>query len=120
MKTLYFPRGQEVHIDDTGIITWVSGATIDADGANGQGGSGHGAYAPVGSGLHGLDDLHNAQDQHGNWVGILLQPGTKIPFIQGPGDPAPGFFVSPTSVKNHRFDANGKNRHPGRESLARR
>ena len=66
---------------------FVAGMTIDADGSPR-------AYNPDNS---GLDDLKNARGDDG-WVGILVQDGK--PVIQGPNDPAPGFYVSKTALED--------------------
>jgi hypothetical protein len=65
-----------------------SGMTIDADGA-------YHAYHP--DNVSGLDNLQNAKDKNGNFVGVLLGSAGK-PVVQKAGDPAPGFFVSSTSL----------------------
>lgn len=79
-------------------VTWESGYRVDADGSPR-------AYSPWGSGLPALDNLRNAMHridddphnpEHG-WVGIVTDPLGK-PVIQGPGDPAPGYYVSPTAL----------------------
>jgi hypothetical protein len=88
----------DVYQEDT-LIQWTGGLRIDADGAPN-------AYAPPNSGLHGLDALGNAG--HGpkpdgtpaNWWGICTKSGKPdgAPVIQGPDDPAPGYYVSPTAL----------------------
>jgi hypothetical protein len=65
-----------------------SGMTIDADGA-------YHAYHP--DNVSGLDNLQNAKDKNGNFVGVVLGANGK-PVVQKAGDPAPGFFVSSTSL----------------------
>lgn len=72
------PNGSEV-------VTVTAGATIDADGSPR-------AYHPKGT--PGLDYLDNA-GHPGNWWGIATRRGT--PIVQGPEDPAPGFYVSTTA-----------------------
>lgn len=71
-----------------GAVFWQSGMVVDADGAPNS-------YAPAGSGLAGLDYLANAMDGD-KFVGVVCV--NDEPVIQGPGDPAPGFYVSPTSL----------------------
>ena len=66
-------------------IFYQSGMTIDADG------SPH-AYHPQNI---GLDDLKHSKNQ-GCWVGILTLNGQ--PIVQGKKDPAPGFYVSTTTL----------------------
>jgi hypothetical protein len=66
---------------------FASGMTIDADGAPK-------AYHPDGS-PPGLDHLANA-GHSGDWWGIVAEGGS--PVVQRAGDPAPGFYVSTTSL----------------------
>jgi hypothetical protein len=52
----------------------------------------------------GLDDLRNAgvpggPGQPGRWWALAIQPN-GFPCIQGPDDPAPGFYVSKTALAN--------------------
>ena len=63
---------------------------IDADGALR-------AYHP--DDASGLDRLDHA-GAPGNWWGIVTDDGTPggEPVVQGDGDPAPGFYVSQTSL----------------------
>jgi hypothetical protein len=65
---------------------YESGMTIDADGAPN-------AYHPNNS---GIDDLGNA-GAPGIWEG-LAKDAQGEPFIQGPGDPFPGYYVSETAL----------------------
>ncbi len=65
---------------------YESGMTIDADGAPN-------AYHPDNT---GLDDLANAGSP-GNWPG-LAKDNDGQPFVQGPDDPFPGYFVSETAL----------------------
>jgi len=65
---------------------WVGGLRIDGDGAPN-------CYHP--DGKSGLDFLANA-GAPGNWWGLVTTGGS--PVIQKPGDPCPGYYVSPTSL----------------------
>ena len=65
-----------------------AGMTIDADGAPN-------AYNPDNS---GLDDLANAGEP-GHWVGFVSDADGN-PYIQGPDDPFPGYYVSCTSLSD--------------------
>ncbi len=69
-----------------------SGMTIDADGSPR-------AFHPISS--KGLDDLVNA-GHRGNWWGILTYSGETSgrPVVQGPNDPAPGFYISQTGLED--------------------
>ena len=59
---------------------------IDADGAPN-------AYHPANS---GLDDLANAGDG-GRWWGVAKDEN-GAPYVQGPSDPFPGYYVSTTAL----------------------
>lgn len=78
---------------DTGRerVTFTAGATIDADGSPR-------AYHPLDR--PGLDYLANAGSP-GNWWGIATRAGK--PFVQTAGDPAPGYYVSTTSLQRPGF-----------------
>jgi hypothetical protein len=65
---------------------YEAGMTIDADGAPN-------AYNPQNT---GLDDLANAGDP-GYWEG-LAKDREGNPYIQGPNDPYPGYYVSTTAL----------------------
>ena len=84
----------DVSVTDN-FVRWTSGMKIDADG------SPH-AYAPIGSGLPALDYLPNAGHE-GNWYGLVTDSGLSDgqPIIQGPNDPAPGYYVSQTALLDH-------------------
>jgi hypothetical protein len=71
-------------------IGFKAGMTIDADGA---------PRAYHKDDAKGLDNLANA-GAAGGWYGILTDNGKPDgkPVVQGPGDPAPGFFVSTTAL----------------------
>jgi Fungal chitosanase of glycosyl hydrolase group 75 len=81
---------------------FTSGMTIDADGSPR-------AFHPI-SDL-GLDDLANA-GKKGNWWGIMTNNGETYgkPIVQGPTDPAPGFYISQTGLE----DTTKKERDPRR------
>jgi hypothetical protein len=70
---------------------FIAGMSIDADGAP------H-AYALNGSGKIGLDNIANAGTPTRWWA--LACDGTGKPFIQGPNDPAPGYAVSQTALRD--------------------
>ena len=70
----------------TSAFFYESGMTIDADGAPN-------AYHPDNV---GLDDLKNAGSP-GHWQG-LAKDGNGEPFVQGPDDPYPGYYVSTTAL----------------------
>lgn len=74
------------HLPGNAAFFYESGMTIDADGAPN-------AYHPDNS---GIDDLRNA-GAPGNWEG-LAKDAQGEPFVQGPGDPFPGYYVSETAL----------------------
>lgn len=71
---------------DGAALRWTAGLAIDADGAPN-------AYHP--DSKRGLDRLANA-GKPGDWWGLVTVAGQ--PVVQKPGDPFPGFYVSPTSL----------------------
>ena len=78
---------------------YESGMTIDADGAPN-------AYHPDNS---GLDDLSNAGTP-GSWQG-LAKDADGQPFIQGPNDPFPGYYVSTTALADRSKPVNDPTRY---------
>lgn len=74
---------------DPATIEFESGMAIDADGALR-------AYHPDDT---GLDRVAHA-GAPGNWWALATDDATPsgTPLVQGPGDPAPGYFVSTTSL----------------------
>lgn len=72
----------------TNRVEFTADGDIDADGA-------YRAYHPQSQ--KGLDALANA-GHPGNWWGIDTDRNGR-PFIQLPGDPAPGFYVSSTAYQ---------------------
>ena len=79
-------------------VTYIAGAQLDGDGANGQFG-GAPCYAPPSFGGKTLDVLANA-GHPGNWFGVVTDTGEAdgTPIVQGPSDPCPGAHVSATSL----------------------
>jgi hypothetical protein len=76
---------------ERGAWRFVAGMQIDADGAPQ-------AYALPGSNLIGLDHISNAGSPT-RWWGLACD-GFGKPYIQGPNDPAPGYAVSPTALRD--------------------
>jgi hypothetical protein len=83
----------------TSAFFYESGMTIDADGAPN-------AYHPDNS---GIDDLQNAGTP-GNWEG-LAKDAQGEPFIQGPNDPFPGYYVSETALVDRSKAVNDPTRY---------
>lgn len=90
--------GKSIARTSGGALTFLSGLEVDADGAPN-------AYAP---GNRGLDALANA-GRPGHWYGIVTVHGR--PVVQGPHDPFPGFYVSPTSLENPALPATDPHRY---------
>jgi hypothetical protein len=80
------------HADDESAFFYEAGLEIDADGA---------PYAYHPDGRSGLDYLGNA-GRPGDWWALVTDNGKPNgnPVIQTPSDPAPGFYVSTTSLEN--------------------
>ena len=78
--------------DDPSVLFFESGMIIDADGA-------YRAYHP--NGRPGLESLSNA-GRPGNWWALVTDNGRPNghPVIQTANDPAPGFYVSMTSLQD--------------------
>jgi hypothetical protein len=83
-------------------IAFKSGMLIDADGA---------PKAYHKDDAKALDNLANA-GKEGNWWALVTDTGKPEgkPVVQGPGDPAPGYFVSTTAL----FDKAKPTRSPAR------
>ncbi len=69
------------------------------------------AYGPGGKGLDFLANAGNARD---GWWGIVTEDGE--PVVQGPNDPAPGFYVSTTSYQRREFDKSDPRRYVDSET----
>jgi len=91
-------------LESGAAVFFVAGMTIDADGSPR-------AYHPDNT---GLDDLQNARGD-GGWAGIVLQDGE--PVVQGPSDPAPGYYVSQTSLEDWTKRATDPNRYVDSEKI---
>jgi hypothetical protein len=86
-------------LQGTSAFFYDAGMTIDADGAPN-------AYHPENV---GLDDLANAGTP-GRWEG-LAKDSYGEPYIQGPDDPFPGFYVSETALADRSKPANDPTRY---------
>jgi hypothetical protein len=87
------------HLPGTSAFFYETGMTIDADGAPN-------AYHPDNS---GIDDLQNA-GAPGHWEG-LAKDAQGEPFIQGPDDPFPGYYVSETALADRSKAVNDPTRY---------
>lgn len=89
-KTLHFTITADTvwRVADGDAFFFETGMTIDADGAPD-------AYHPDDI---GTDHLANA-GQPGNWWGLATDEEGE-PFVQGPDDPNPGYYVSTTALED--------------------
>lgn len=86
-------------------VAFKGGLSVDADGSPR-------AYHPRNT---GLDHLANA-GRPGNWWGIATDRRGR-PYVQGPNDPAPGYYVSTTALTDGRFPANDPRRYANSETV---
>jgi tetratricopeptide (TPR) repeat protein len=103
-------RGSQIYaLPGDSAFFYNSGMEIYADGA-------YRAYHP--DGQSGLDNLANA-GQPGNWWGVVTDNGLPNgnPVIQTANDPAPGFYVSPTSLEDPRRDRKDPRRYVNSEAV---
>lgn len=104
-KLLCILENQEIRQDEDGCVYYFAAARIDADG-------GYRAYHPDNI---GLDDLRNAGHK-GNWFGIVTDEHGE-PYIQGPADPYPGYYVSSTAYENRDYAKKNPKRYLDSESV---
>lgn len=90
---------------DVTALVFESGLAVDADGA-------FKAYHP--NNALGLDSIEHA-GHPGNWWALATDTGTPSghPVLQGKNDPAPGYYVSMTSL----FDSSIRNEHDPRRFI---
>ena len=95
--------------DDSSAFFYQSGFQIDADGA-------YRAYHP--DNKPGLDYLANA-GKPGNWWALVTDNGKPSgkPVIQSKDDPAPGFYISTTSLEDPSKDRTDPRRYVDSESI---
>jgi hypothetical protein len=95
--------------DDDSAFFYESGMMIDADG-------GYHAYHP--DNKSGLDYLSNA-GKPGNWWALVTDNGKPSgnPVIQTASDPAPGFYISTTSLEDSSIDPEDPRRYVDAESI---
>src|SRR6266481_3853569 len=95
--------------DDDSAFFYESGMEIDADGA-------YHAYNP--DGKSGLDYLANA-GHSGNWWALVTDNGqpSGSPLIQTDDDPAPGFYISTTSLEDSNCDRKDPRRYVNAEGI---
>ena len=100
--------GQDIVQNDDLTFSYKGIADIDADGSPR-------AYAPTESCLPTLDDLLNAKDGD-RWCGIVTDDD-GLPIIQGPSDPAPGYYVSCTSLQHQEYPKENPRRYVDSENV---
>jgi hypothetical protein len=95
--------------DDDSAFFYESGMMIDADG-------GYHAYHP--DGMSGLDYLSNA-GRPGNWWALVTDNGEAngTPLVQTGADPAPGFYISTTSLEDPNYDRKDPHRYVNAEAV---
>ena len=95
--------------DDDSAFFYEAGFMIDADGA-------YRAYNP--NNQSGLDYLGNA-GKPGNWWALVTNNGKPngTPVIQSSSDPAPGFYISTTSLEDTTKDPTDPRRYVDSESI---
>jgi len=95
--------------DDDSAFFYASGMEIDADGA-------YHAYNP--DGKSGLDYLANA-GHPGNWWALVTDNGqpSGTPLVQTDDDPAPGFYISTTSLEDANCDPKDPRRYVNAEAI---
>ena len=99
----------KVHkLGDGRAVFYTGGMMVDADGA-------YRAYHPVNK---GLDFLANG-GKPGNWWALVTENGkpSGAPVVQGPADPAPGFYISTTSLEDPAFNRKNPRRYVDSESI---
>jgi Fungal chitosanase of glycosyl hydrolase group 75 len=95
------PEGEILiwHLPGSPAFFYEAGMTIDADGAPN-------AYHPDNT---GLDDLKNA-GAPGYWEGLAKDRDGE-PYVQGPDDPFPGYYVSETALADRSKPVNDPTRY---------
>jgi Fungal chitosanase of glycosyl hydrolase group 75 len=95
--------------DDDSAFFYESGLMIDADGA-------YHAYHP--DGRSGLDYLGNA-GKPGDWWALVTNNGQPNgrPLVQTDADPAPGFYISTTSLEDSNCDRKDPRRYVNSEAV---
>jgi peptidoglycan hydrolase-like protein with peptidoglycan-binding domain len=95
-------------LGDGSAVFYTAGMMIDADGA-------YRAYHP---GNKGLDYLANG-GKPGNWWALVTDNGRPSgePIVQGPNDPAPGFYISTTSLEDANFNRKDPRRYVDSETI---
>jgi len=96
-------------VEDESAFFYEAGMMIDADGAY---------HAYHSNGRSGLDFLGNA-GKPGNWWALVTDNGqpTGHPIVQTANDPAPGFYISTTSLEDTNCDKRDPRRYVNSEAI---
>lgn len=97
--------GQTITQNEDGSVKFIGELCIDADGSPR-------AYGPNGL---GLDYIENAGNP-GNWWGIVTD-SEGYPVLQGEKDPAPGYYISTTSLQDRRYPVTDPRRYVDSEKI---
>jgi len=94
IRSFHFNKTSIFQIEGLPVTCFMAGMAIDADGSPR-------AYHPNNT---GLDDLKHS-GYPGNWWGVATsnELSTGEPLVQNADDPAPGFYVSTTSLIDNRY-----------------
>ena len=101
-------NGQDIVQNDDLTFSYMGRADVDADGSPR-------AYAPSNSGLPTLDSLINAKDGD-RWCGIVTD-SDGYPIVQSQSDPAPGYYVSTTSLQHQEYPKEDPRRYVDSENV---
>lgn len=104
-RILALINGKPVVQADDGSVSFWGEACVDADGSPR-------AYHPYGQGLDHLDNAGHP----GNWWGVVTD-AQGFPVLQGENDPAPGFYVSTTSLQHPEFPRTDPRRYVDSETV---
>jgi len=96
-------HGVKVVQNEDGSVYWISGADIDADGANGQAG---GPFAYRYPDDDGLDRLANAGWPNEEWTNVLYSDGNGHPLTDKDGNaPSKTSLILPGNIAFRAVDA---------------
>lgn len=106
MKILTWIKGAPVYHNPDGSVSFRADMQVDSDGSPRS-------YGPKGT--QPLDYLANA-GHPGNWWGIATDKNGN-PYIQGPNDPCPGYYISTTSYLVPHYAKNDPRRYLDSEKV---
>jgi hypothetical protein len=98
-------NGKPLMQAEDGSIQFIGELCVDADGSPR-------AYGPNGQGLDYLDNAGHS----GNWWGIVTD-AERYPILQGEKDPAPGYYVSTTSLQYSQYATTDPRRYINSEDV---